>query len=285
MSTPHFSIITICFNAGDALRRTIDSVNEQTYAQVEHVIIDGGSSDGSVDLISTLARRNVRWVSEQDHGIADAFNKGTTYAKGDYVCYLNAGDVFASPETLKLTAAEILATAGKEPTVYYGDYIALSEGIQNLRPTSANPADFAWANPLNHQSAFIPRLLAVQHPYDNRLKLGMDYDFWLRVAQHARFQKLFFPIAVFSLDGRSSDPAWAIHNLVVRRVLWHVNRGTRIGLNDVFTLGYRAAALRFRFVLKKIAGATLVRSIRRAKARPVTAAALSPGAPTLTHAK
>ncbi len=104
---PLLSIITICFNAGEALRRTIESVNEQTYLDIEHVIIDGGSTDVSVDLIKNLARRNVRWVSEQDEGIADAFNKGTALTQGNYVCYLNAGDAFVSPQVLTQAASQM----------------------------------------------------------------------------------------------------------------------------------------------------------------------------------
>ncbi len=285
MSDLQFSIITICYNAGGALRRTIESVNAQTYPNLEHIIIDGGSTDGSVALIKELARRHVRWVSEPDGGIAAAFNKGTGYAKSDYVCYLNAGDVFAAPEVLQRAADCILAAAAGPPTVYYGDYISISGNIPRLQRTSAAAADFAWANPLNHQSSLIPVSLARQHAYDDRLQLGMDYDFWLRVMKETRFAKLDFPVAVFALDGRSSDPAWAVHNLVVRRVLWHINQGTRLGLADIFQLGCRAVILRLRFGLKRLIGPHLAHFVRRAKTRPITPAASLPPKPDLKMAE
>ncbi len=102
-----FSIITISFDACRALGRTIASVNDQTYPHIEHVIIDGGSRDGTVETIRNCAKRDVRWVSEADKGIADAFNKGSALSTGDYLCYLNAGDLFVTEEALARTADAI----------------------------------------------------------------------------------------------------------------------------------------------------------------------------------
>lgn len=264
--SPRISVITICFNAREALRGTIESVNAQTYPELEHILVDGGSPDGSPALIERLARRNVRWVSESDGGIADALNKGTLLARGDYFCYLNAGDVFAERETVARCAARIAAVRPATPAVFFGDYFSSRDGRRRRQRTSARRADFAWTNPVNHQSVFIAASLARGHPYDRRLQLGMDYDLWLRVMAEAPFIKLDFPVAVFALDGRSSDPAWAVHNLVVRRVLWHVNRGSRIGVADILALGARAAGLQARFLLRKLLGPALVRSWRRHRA-------------------
>ena len=204
MKSPLISIITIGYNAAPALRRTIESVNEQTFVDIEHVLIDGGSSDGSPAVIQRMARRNAWWLSEPDRGIADAFNKGTRHAKGAYVCYLNAGDTFAGPDVLERVARQIARSRSAEPTVFFGDFISSSLGILRTHQASAAPEDFAWDNPINHQSAFIPRELALAFPYDERLTLGMDYDLWLRLLKVARFEKVPGAIAVFELGGRSS---------------------------------------------------------------------------------
>jgi len=265
---PRFSIVTISFNSGAALRRTIESVNEQTHPWVEHVIVDGGSRDGSVGIIECVARRKVRWVSEADEGIGDAFNKGTSLSGGDFVCYLNAGDIFVGPDVLANVADSISRDGRGDAAVHFGDFYSSRDGILTFHQASARAEDFEWNNPINHQSAFVPRALALRHPYDKRLRLGMDYDLWLRIRREAPFRKLDFPIAVFASDGRSSDPAWSVHNLAVRRVLWHLNRDSRIEIGDVANLGLRAAGLSMRSLGRTMLGGRLLRVIRRWKARP-----------------
>lgn len=264
---PLLSIITICFNAGEALRRTIESVNEQTYLDIEHVIIDGGSTDVSVDLIKNLARRNVRWVSEQDEGIADAFNKGTALTQGNYVCYLNAGDAFVSPQVLTQAASQMERNDPKAAAIFYGDFISTSNGVQRLHRTSSRVEDFAWDNPINHQSAFVPRALAIEYPYDKRLVLGMDYEFWLRLIKVAEFKKLNFPVAIFELGGRSSTPRWEVHNLFIHRALWHINRGSRVDISDIAKLAVRAMRFKLNHVVRLILGKRISSSIRAAKSR------------------
>jgi glycosyltransferase involved in cell wall biosynthesis len=261
-----YSIITISLNAAGDLKRTVESVNEQTHPGVEHVIIDGGSLDRSAEIVKAIAHRDVRWVSEPDGGIADAFNKGTALGTGDFFCYLNAGDTFVSAETLSKVAESMAIGGSVQTAVYFGDYVSVVHGIERTHSTTAAPEAFAWFNPLNHQSAFVPRDLAKQNPYDARLALGMDYDFWLRIAPVAEFRKLPFPVARFALDGRSSSPAWAVHNLVVRRVLWHTNRGTRIEFGDLIILCAKAVRLKGRLALRELLGPRFARSFRRFKA-------------------
>ena len=117
------------------------------------------------------------------------------------------------------------------------------------------------------RSAFIPRALALQFPYDRRLVLGMDYDFWLCIRAIARFQKLPFPVAIFELGGRSSTPAWEIHGLVMHRVLWHVHHRSRFGIHDLVVIV--ALALRFKllFATRRVLGRNLSHVLRRTKSR------------------
>ena len=278
MSTPRFSIVTITFNAADALRRTLESVNAQTFAGVEQIVVDGGSTDGSVEVIARCGRRVAWWVSEPDAGIADAFNKATRQASGDYICYLNAGDVFAAHDVLERVAARIGHQTSMEPTIYFGDFVSSHEGVQRLHHASAALEDFAWDNPINHQSAFVPRSLAQAQPYDVRLTLGMDYDFWLRAMKTARFEQVPGPIAIFELGGRSSASAWVVHSLIIHRTLWHVNRGSRLGAGDWVGIATRAIRLKLKLGVRRLLGRRLAGAIRAAKSRRLTR--LQASAPT-----
>lgn len=266
---PLISIVTIARNVREELRRTIESVNAQTHPCVEHVLVDGGSDDGSVVLLRNLARREARWVSEPDAGISDAFNKGTRLATGEWLCYLNAGDVFAGPDVLERVAASMAADAPDDglPVIWFGDFISTKDGVERRHRTSCAPEDFAWENPVNHQSAFIPRELALEYPYNTRLTLGMDYDLWLRVRTKARFRKLPFEVALFELGGRSSSPAWAVHNLTMRRALWHMNQGTRFTGPDLASLCVRVFRLKLNLLLHRLAGRRVSLALRAAKTR------------------
>lgn len=264
-----FSIVTISFNAREALRRTIESVNEQTYPHVEHVFIDGASTDGSPALIRRLARREVHLTSEPDHGIGHAFNKGTRQARGHYLCYLNAGDQFVAPDVLARAAEAIERSSPAEPAVFYGDFISMDREVPRLHHASAELRDFRWGNPINHQAAFIPNGIARAFPYDERLTLGMDYDLWLRIIDRVRFQKLEFPVAVFEMGGRSSAPAWEVHSLNVHRMLWHMNRGSRLGVADMLKIAALAARLKSQWALRWLLGERLSLAIRKAKSRRI----------------
>ena len=94
------SVITVCYNAISTIEPTILSVLNQTYPNVEYIIIDGGSTDGTVDIIKKYANRLAYWVSEPDKGIYDAMNKGIAVATGEYINFMNAGDVFYKNNTL-----------------------------------------------------------------------------------------------------------------------------------------------------------------------------------------
>lgn len=94
------SVITVCFNAVDTLERTIESVLGQTYSDIEYIIIDGGSTDGTVDIIYKYAERITYWVSEPDKGIYDAMNKGIKVATGEWTNFMNAGDTFSNQKVL-----------------------------------------------------------------------------------------------------------------------------------------------------------------------------------------
>src|SRR5690606_30099751 len=111
--TPVLSIITVTFNCRDLLPRTLESVQEQSFPGIEHVIVDGASTDGTLDLIRAHADRLGSWVSEPDKGIYDAMNKGLHMARGEYVLFLNAGDTFFSKDTVGEVSPRRPARSGR----------------------------------------------------------------------------------------------------------------------------------------------------------------------------
>ena len=102
-----YTIITINYNNGKELRRTIESVINQTLTDFEHVVIDGGSTDDSISIIKEYADRIDFWISERDKGVYNAMNKGLSHAHGEYVNFMNSGDSFYSPTVLEEIDSEI----------------------------------------------------------------------------------------------------------------------------------------------------------------------------------
>ena len=111
------SVVTICYNAKTVIERTIQSVLNQTYSDIEYILIDGGSTDGTVEIIKQYSHRISSWVSEPDHGIYDAMNKGVMRATGEWIHFLNAGDVYHDHDVLENFVPKISATTD----IAYGD--------------------------------------------------------------------------------------------------------------------------------------------------------------------
>jgi len=177
MTIPLISVITACFNSSQHIAQTLESVRTQTGIECEHVLADGGSTDGTHALIEAGLRPGGRWVSEPDTGIADAMNKGIGLAQGEWLLFLQGDDYLCNPEVLALAARNF------EPDLDICGFPVLfgSEGTAALmRPRGAS----AWLNfktGLNHQGTFIRRALFERIGlYDTSLRIAMDYEFFLR---------------------------------------------------------------------------------------------------------
>jgi glycosyltransferase involved in cell wall biosynthesis len=157
-AVPRVSIITVVFNARQLLERTIMAVDALDYPDIEHVVIDGGSTDGTAELLNRDRPIAVRSVSEPDHGIYDAMNKGIRLASGEYLWFLNAGDSPATPDILKHLLVE------QSPDVVYGD-TNLIDGRGRLAKVAKAPDALCsdtmiWGMRVSHQSIILRRTIA-----------------------------------------------------------------------------------------------------------------------------
>lgn len=209
------SIVTINLNNKKGLERTIKSVLTQTFAnEINYVIIDGGSTDGSVDVIKKYKDYIDYWVSEPDKGIFNAMNKSLSHLKGDYVLFLNSGDFLVS-ETIIERSMEYL---GKHDIVY-GNIITFKDTgyfIQKREITYCKEKldeSFFRRTAMPHQSTFIRTSYHKEHPYDDTFKIAGDWKF-LREAimkDKCTYSTIPFAISFYGLDGVSSmNPAKAL---------------------------------------------------------------------------
>lgn len=168
-----FTIITINYNNADGLRRTIESVVNQTYTDYEYVIIDGGSADGSVDVIREYEDKITYWVSEKDKGIYNAMNKGVKVSHGDYLMFMNSGDVFYSYTVLE----EVCAKRRKEDIIV--GKVHTCDGKEFLYQPQQLTMYFFYSSTIPHQGAFIKKYLLDKYPYDENLKITSDWKFFV----------------------------------------------------------------------------------------------------------
>lgn len=199
-----FTIITCTFNAAQTLSRTLESVRRQTYPRVQHVIVDGCSSDGgTLALIEQYRAENkaagsthvVDVTVEKDKGLYDAMNKGMQQATGDYLVFLNAGDVLPSEHTLELLADKA-GDAETLPAVLYGDtHIVNDEGQFLRRRRLTPPPHLSWKSFKHgmlvcHQAFYVLTSIAQETPYNLTYRYSADVDWCIRVMKKAEERHL-----------------------------------------------------------------------------------------------
>lgn len=177
---PRFTIITACFNASKTLPDALRSLREQTYRDFEHIVIDGGSRDGTADLLRAHSAELAYWVSEPDKGIADAWNKGLARARGSLVGILNADDMY-HPETLAIVAA---ALRPEERALTYGItrwFESDPAGAFSESSLAFDPEKLAYGFGFLHTTCFVPRRIYDEiGGFDTRYRIAIDSDFLLR---------------------------------------------------------------------------------------------------------
>lgn len=204
------SIITINYNNKLGLEKTIKSVVDQAFTDFEYIIIDGGSSDDSKEIIEKYKDKIDYWVSEKDKGIYNAMNKGIKVAKGEYLLFLNSGDNFTDKNVVK----NVFLKAGNEDIIYGDTNYVYADGskkvLTSLKEEELTLANFNTNNraTISHPSSFIKRNLFDQHLYDENYKIIADIKFFIEqiIFNNCTVKHLPFVISDFYLDGLSSNP-------------------------------------------------------------------------------
>ncbi len=185
MFQPKLSIITIVYNNVRDIERTLQSVLNQTYPNIEYLVIDGASNDGTLEILKKYESRLSKLITEKDEGIYDAMNKGLAAATGDYVLFMNSGDELYAPDTVQ----KVFATA-EDADIYYGETEMYDENWQSLgRRRHQAPAKFTWKSfrlgmSVSHQAIYIRRSLT--EAYDLQYQLSSDIDWVIRAAKKAK---------------------------------------------------------------------------------------------------
>jgi len=183
MSKPKLSVITVVYNNARDIERTMLSVLNQTYPNIEYVLIDGLSNDGTLAIIKKYQDK-IKLISEKDKGIYDAMNKGLAAATGDYVLFMNSGDEIYAPDTVTKVFA-----ASEDADIYYGETEMIDDNGRSLgQRRHKAPVNFTWRSfkygmNVSHQAIYIKRSLT--EPYDNRYHLSADIDWIIRAAKKA----------------------------------------------------------------------------------------------------
>jgi len=199
---PKFSIITVCRNEAENIRQTCESICSQTYSDFEWIIIDGESTDGTLDILAEYSSKISCFVSEPDGGIYDAMNKGVQRATGEYLLFLNGGDYLADECALARVAA------APDRDVLYGDLLYLrDDGTSYIQAfPDMLSSGFLARRTLPHQASFIRRGLFLRYGmYDTSIRISADYDLFVRFLHVHKASYFHIPcvLAVFRSGGIS----------------------------------------------------------------------------------
>lgn len=202
------SVITIIYNSKDYIRQTIRSVEKQTYNNIEYIIVDGGSTDGTLEIIRDNTKIISKWVSEPDNGIADAMNKGVQLATGDYIFFLHSDDYFFSDTVID----DFVRLQARKDIEIFANKIVFQRADQSEKEMA--PRGYGkWLNFKNgfhHQGTFCKKSVFDKIGlFDINLSIAMDYDFFLRAYRRGiSYEKGNIIVSVMRDTGISSRIDW-----------------------------------------------------------------------------
>lgn len=212
MNQPKITVITASYNAENTIEQTISSIVNQNYPNIEYVIVDGGSTDGTVSIIEKYASSyNIKWVSEPDQGLYDALNKGVQMATGDYIEIIGADDAIVSAEII----SQVVREMNPNTDVFAGQVWYVDEDSKKQSPyTNASMRNRSTyrGGMSPHAAMFVRRELLLRYPFDTSYRIAGDYKFFLQCYYDEKVQIQYSDIMVafFATSGLSSDveSAW-----------------------------------------------------------------------------
>ena len=205
---PKVSVITVVYNDSKHIRATMESYFQQTWQEKEYLVIDGGSTDGTAEIVAEYSNRLQYWCSEKDRGMYDALNKGVEKATGEWVIVLNSGDTFVNEHALQDIFAR---TQPEQWDIIYGNSIEVEDGVEKFIAAGNNPSGMEWKSIYRHGSSLIRTEIQRQFPYDlskqSRFKYALDWEMIYRIFKAGyRFGKVDVTIEKYELDGMSNHP-------------------------------------------------------------------------------
>jgi glycosyltransferase involved in cell wall biosynthesis len=204
--SPLFSIITVCLNEPN-LERTCESIVDQTFQDFEWIVIDGGSNEETLAIFEKYQQRMDYFVSEKDKGIYDAMNKGIAKAKGEWLNFMNAGDMFADNLVL-LKIRHFMPNYNEIPNIIYGDIIVRNNiHTRIIKYPSKMSKEFLFHRPTCHQACFLKRDIVVSMGcYNLKYRLAADFELCLRLFLHSpeKVMKIEIPVVDYDQNGLSA---------------------------------------------------------------------------------
>lgn len=193
------SIVTVCYNAVEELEKTILSVINQTYTDIEYIVVDGGSTDGTKDIIHKYQHRITRYISEPDKGIYDAMNKGIDLATGEWINFMNAGDCFVNENVIANVAPAL--QGGHD--IVFGNTIMVNGRHMKLSKGQLFPDRFPK---IGHQSSFVKTSLMKENYFNTNYIISADFDFLYKMFEEGKdFFYVNMEVALYNMDGTSSN--------------------------------------------------------------------------------
>ena len=257
---PLVSIITPSYNQGAFLEKTITSVLNQDYPNIEYIVIDGGSTDQSVEIIKKYQSRLAYWVSEKDRGQSDAINKGWKMAKGEYCSYLNSDDELSSNIVSKIVS---VFRTNRSAGMVYGDYTFIDEYNQVIEIGRGSQTTFkkllihGQMPSIAQPSSFYLTQLVRQVGYiDEHLHLSMDYDLILKLAKISEIVYIPLQVSLFRLHGNAKSTMLAKRH-------WHESLKVRMKYNKFYS--WKAILLYIRFQTFNLLPNFLQRFLRKGR--------------------
>ncbi len=247
MADSKISIITVCFNCETYIERTIKSVVNQSYTNIQYIIIDGGSTDNTLDTIRQYIKNIDVLISEKDDGIYDAMNKGLKHATGDLVYFLNAGDYLCDNDVLRNVAEEFRASPDSD--ILYGDYIYYDETDEQRCSGHRTGIPDLISRGYCHQTTFAKRSVFVRcGGFNTDYKIYADFDWLLRalIASGQKMRYIGIPVVYYLRGGESESRI--IRNYYEKVKVIRKNAGIR----GLFSLAVSFPAILCRYLLKKL---------------------------------